>query len=739
MAARVLEASTAREMGQRVCSGVNLDDLIFNIELLKPPTQSEPWEADVADKPGYHHFYALLGCLMATSYARQCFTIETLYLNRAISNLDVVVLKMPNNPFKEFRRYLEKVRKEVHRLQVFFQRIEIEDGPATDSVLCAIYLELKPIIGFHDTEYPYHKMDFEWVYKGAVLRCRNGALKIDLIAHYCGAEQPSYDSYELYCSPGTPPPWKIIGTGTHVQHDVTSPGTWDMIRGWIGQCINHHKDCKVVSEDRPFPTRVVAVGDGDREPHLFIPSSDDRGRYIALSHCWGDAMPLKTTNASFTEFCHGLHFDRFPKTFQDAITVCRKLSIEYLWIDSLCIIQGHEHNWAIESPKVCDIYQNAYLTIAAAAAHNSSEGLFQPRPFSLRKSFLTASKNGQLVDEVLQKIELEGNEAAMSAAVVPFTGQDGESFLLVGTGKDMILNPRQFSEGYIHVYRFQENGRELEFIHKTKVEEPPMALVAFQGRLAAGIGKALRIYDLGLKQLLRKSHVEVAPQLIVSLNTQGIRLVVGDLQQGVTMVVFDHEYQKLIPFIDDTIARWTTCTAMVDYESVAGGDKFGNLWIVRYPEKASQEADEGGNPLLNARDYLHGAPNRLDSVAHYFAQDIPTSITKASLVVGGQDVIVWSGLQGTIGVLIPFVTREDADFFHTLEVQMRAEDQSPVGRDYLMYRGYYVPVKGVIDGELCERFRLLPLDKKQQIAGELDRSVRGIERKISDVRTRSAF
>ncbi|KAF5707948.1 pre-mRNA-splicing factor rse-1 [Fusarium mundagurra] len=342
-------------------------------------------------------------------------------------------------------------------------------------------------------------------------------------------------------------------------------------------------------------------------------------------------------------------------------------------------------------------------------------------------------------EKILQKIELEGNEAAMSAAVVPFTGQDGENFLIVGTGKDMILNPRQFSEGYIHVYRFKENGRVVEFIHKTKVEEPPMALVAFQGRLAAGIGRVLRIYDLGLKQLLRKVQVEVAPQLIVSLNVLGNRIVVGDVQQGVTMVMFDHESQKLIPFVDDTVARWTTCTAMIDSESVAGGDKFGNLWIVRCPDKASHEAKDGGSRLDNALQHLHGAPTRFDSVAHFFTQDIPTSITKTSLVVGGQDVIVWSGLQGTIGVLIPFVTREDADFFQALEAQMRSEDQSLVGRDHLMYRGYYVPAKGVIDGDLCERFRLLPVEKKQQIAGELDRSVTEIERKISEARTRSAF
>ncbi|KAK4227715.1 Pre-mRNA-splicing factor rse1 [Podospora fimiseda] len=343
--------------------------------------------------------------------------------------------------------------------------------------------------------------------------------------------------------------------------------------------------------------------------------------------------------------------------------------------------------------------------------------------------------------KVLQRIDLEGNEAAVSAAVVPFASQDNESFLIVGTGKDMVLNPRQFTEGYIHVYRFHEDGKDLEFIHKTKIEEPPMALIPFQGRLLAGIGKTLRIYDLGLKQLLRKSQAEVAPQLIVSLQTQGNRIVVGDVQQGVTYVVYKAESNKLLPFVDDTINRWTTCLTMVDYESVAGGDKFGNVWILRAPERPSQESDEPGSEiqLVHARSYLHGAPNRLNCMAHFYTQDLPTSIVKTNLVVGGQDVLVWSGIQGTVGVLVPFVNREDVDFFQSLESHLRAEDAPLAGRDHLIYRGYYVPVKGVIDGDLCERFSLLPNDKKQMIAGELDRSVREIERKISDIRTRSAF
>ena len=60
--------------------------------------------------------------------------------------------------------------------------------------------------------------------------------------------------------------------------------------------------------------------------------------------------------------------------------------------------------------------------------------------------------------------------------------------------------------------------------------------------------------------LLRKAQADVAPQHIVSLSTQGYRIIVGDVQQSVTYVVYKPSTNKLLPFVDDTIARWTTCT-----------------------------------------------------------------------------------------------------------------------------------------------------------------------------------
>lgn len=303
--------------------------------------------------------------------------------------------------------------------------------------------------------------------------------------------------------------------------------------------------------------------------------------------------------------------------------------------------------------------------------------------------------------ETLQQIDLDDNEAAVSIATVSFSSQDDETFLVVGTGKDMVVSPRSYSAGFIHVYRFQEDGKELEFIHKTKIEEPPLALLGFQGRLLAGIGTDLRIFDLGMKQLLRKCQAQVVPNLVVGLQTQGSRIIVSDVQESVVYAVYKYQENRLIAFADDVIARWTTCTTMVDYETVAGGDKFGNLWLLRCPQKASEEADEDGSGahLIHERQYLQGAPNRLSLMTHFFPQDVPTSLQKTQLVAGGRDVLVWSGLQGTLGILIPFVSREDVDFFQILEQHLRSEDAPLAGRDHLIYRSYYVPVKGVIDGD----------------------------------------
>ena len=60
--------------------------------------------------------------------------------------------------------------------------------------------------------------------------------------------------------------------------------------------------------------------------------------YAALSYCWGSVQGLTTTCATLHERSTGIPWHSLPETFKDALVLCRALGIEYLWVDSLCII-----------------------------------------------------------------------------------------------------------------------------------------------------------------------------------------------------------------------------------------------------------------------------------------------------------------------------------------------------------------------------------------------------------------
>ena len=67
-------------------------------------------------------------------------------------------------------------------------------------------------------------------------------------------------------------------------------------------------------------------------------------------------------------------------TFRDAADITRALGYEYLWIDSLCIIQDSVSDWQHECARMQYVYCGAVLTIAADQAENPSSGLLGAIP-----------------------------------------------------------------------------------------------------------------------------------------------------------------------------------------------------------------------------------------------------------------------------------------------------------------------------------------------------------------------
>lgn len=139
-------------------------------------------------------------------------------------------------------------------------------------------------------------------------------------------------------------------------------------------CLFSHKDCGGY-EELPLPTRVLELF-SDEYVTLFEPESYEKDHYAALSHCWGAVVPTRTTKANYEQMKEGILISELPRTFRDAIKIAETLHVSYLWIDSLCIIQDSEEDWAAEAEKMSGVYRNATFTIAAHGSADSNGGCF---------------------------------------------------------------------------------------------------------------------------------------------------------------------------------------------------------------------------------------------------------------------------------------------------------------------------------------------------------------------------
>lgn len=140
-------------------------------------------------------------------------------------------------------------------------------------------------------------------------------------------------------------------------------------------------------EETVLPKRVVEIDqhleDGSLKLRL-ITTNSGRGNYLALSYCWGRGPNLNLTFDNIEDLHKSLPLEKIPQTIQDAIILTRRLGFRYLWVDSLCIIQGRDSlataDWEEQSRDMGRIYRSAALTVAAAAAQDCREGLFHARP-----------------------------------------------------------------------------------------------------------------------------------------------------------------------------------------------------------------------------------------------------------------------------------------------------------------------------------------------------------------------
>jgi hypothetical protein len=156
------------------------------------------------------------------------------------------------------------------------------------------------------------------------------------------------------------------------------------IRLWLKDCNENHVKCfssSDINNDNFLPTRLIdvcGVGQSYRLVETSKLSNSKKQKamtYLALSYCWGSpsAPPMTTTHETLQARLEGLPSEAIPQVFMDTILVARALSVQYIWIDSLCIVQNDLNDWQTESGRMADIFSNAYLTVIAATSSSSYE------------------------------------------------------------------------------------------------------------------------------------------------------------------------------------------------------------------------------------------------------------------------------------------------------------------------------------------------------------------------------
>ncbi|KAH7067651.1 heterokaryon incompatibility protein-domain-containing protein [Paraphoma chrysanthemicola] len=143
------------------------------------------------------------------------------------------------------------------------------------------------------------------------------------------------------------------------------------LRCWLHTCTSNHLNCHTFQHRAVStsirPSKLLEIG----EDVVKLRSNDSdqhagKKRYVTLSHMWGDDPGQQSVleQSSMSDFERGISCSVLPAIFQEAVFLTKLLGFQYIWIDSLCIVQDSESDWQQEAPKMASIYGGASCNLA---------------------------------------------------------------------------------------------------------------------------------------------------------------------------------------------------------------------------------------------------------------------------------------------------------------------------------------------------------------------------------------
>ncbi|KAH8665083.1 heterokaryon incompatibility protein-domain-containing protein [Tricladium varicosporioides] len=190
--------------------------------------------------------------------------------------------------------------------------------------------------------------------------------------------------------------------------ELTSPSVdWAWLNNCMTTCLNCHAKCHQDHDENFLPTRLIHIGKTSESPIKIVDTTNasraekSKTQYIALSHKWGKSEFLNLRSSNIHQLSQEIRVNELPQTFKDAILASRILNVQYIWIDSLCIIQDSDTDWQTEASKMNKVYQNSLCNIAASESDGPGYGLFRQKDPSLWTPFSVKFRTDFIEDDYL--------------------------------------------------------------------------------------------------------------------------------------------------------------------------------------------------------------------------------------------------------------------------------------------------------------------------------------------------
>ncbi|KAK0666982.1 heterokaryon incompatibility protein-domain-containing protein [Cercophora samala] len=170
-----------------------------------------------------------------------------------------------------------------------------------------------------------------------------------------------------------------IAMGDWLSHEIVSK-----VSQWLELCHQGHDTCippgSALHTKQWYPSRLISVQAGSVRL-IETMETTLTGPYLTLSHRWPANASVYTQlkGDNLGSLKTGVDVACLSQVFQDAIVYTRRLGVDYIWIDSLCIIQDSKEDWEAESATMADIYSRSYCNLSATADACQDDGLFHPR------------------------------------------------------------------------------------------------------------------------------------------------------------------------------------------------------------------------------------------------------------------------------------------------------------------------------------------------------------------------